>query len=350
MAVKLKPLDQQTIVITGASSGIGLATTRAAAAAGAKVVLAARTREALMKAVDEIQYAGGQAAFVEADVSRREDVEKIVEAARQRFGGFDTWVNNAGVGIWGRIDEVSEEDKRALFETNFWGTVYGMEIAARELRERGGAIVNVGSLTSDVAHPLQGIYSASKQAVKGYTDAFRMELEAVGAPISVSLIKPASIGTPFPQHVKNYTDAEPKLPGPIYAPEEVAEAILYASRRPVRDLYVGGSARTMAALSSAAPRLMDWIGEKLIYPMQIGKERPSAGDNLRSGGAEAEVYGDQQGSLVRPSLTTRAAVNPALTFGLASAVAAGTGLFLWSRSRRAEGEESTAEEVEAHPS
>jgi hypothetical protein len=225
-----------------------------------------------------------------------------------------------------------------------------MEVAARELRAKGGAIVNVGSVTSDVAHPLQGIYSASKHAVKGFTDAYRMELEAEGAPISVTLIKPASIGTPLPQHVKNYTDGEPKLPPPVYRPEEVAEAILYAARRPVRDLFVGGSGRTMAALHTLAPRLTDWIGEKLVYPMQVGEEAPSAGDNLHAAGAEARVTGDHQGSAIRPSFTNRAAVNPAVSIGIAGAVAAGTGLFLWSRGRRAEGEESTAEEVEAHPS
>ena len=350
MATKLKPLEEQVIVITGASSGIGLATAKAAAACGAKVVLAARTRDALAEAVDQIKQAGGQATFVMADVSKRDELENVARRAREEYGGFDTWVNNAGVGIWGRIDEVSEEDMRQLFETNFWGMVYGSQIAARELKERGGAIVTVGSATSDFPHPLQGIYSASKHAVKGFVDALRMELEADGAPISLTLVKPASIGTPMPQHVKNYTEAEPKLPPPVYKPEDAAATILYAATHAVRDLYVGSSARTMSALYKAAPRVMDWLAEKALYPAQIGSRPGTAGDNLHVGNAQAEVYGDHQGSLIRPSLYTRAAITPGLPLVAGAVAAAGAGLFLWSRRSRGAGEQSSAEEVEAHPS
>ncbi|HEY0012693.1 MAG TPA: SDR family oxidoreductase [Allosphingosinicella sp.] len=362
--MQLKPLSEQTIVITGASSGIGLATARAACAAGANVVLAARTREALTSAVDQAKQAGimsgGNAIFVVADVTKREDLEAVAQAAVERFGGFDTWVNNAGVGIWGRIDEVPEADKRQLFETNFWGMVYGSEIAVEHLRADGGAVINVGSVTSDYALPLQGIYSASKHAVKGFTEALRMELEAVGAPVSVTLIKPASIGTPMPQHVRNYTTGEAKFPPPVYAPEEVASAILHAAAHPSRDLFVGGAAVTMSALNRRLPRLMDMVGEKFVYPMQIGSQAPTPTDNLFSGQSEGEVTGDHQGSWIRPSGYTRARTNPGVTLAAAgAAAAAGVGLFLWSRSRgsapaapvlTAEPEQSTAAEAEAHPS
>src|SRR5690606_18420170 len=109
------------IVITGASSGIGLATARAAASQGAKVVLAARNGEALANIEGEINARGGQAAHVVADVGRHKDVQRIAQLAKARFGGFDTWVNNAGVAIFGRLEQVSEEDNRRLFDTNFWG-------------------------------------------------------------------------------------------------------------------------------------------------------------------------------------------------------------------------------------
>src|SRR4029079_1622040 len=103
------------------------------------------------------------------------------------------WVNNAGTSIFGKLEEISEDDHRRLFDINFWGLVSGSLVAAKHLRRRGGAIINLGSVASDNALPLQGMYSATKHAIKAFTDALRMELEAEGAPVSVTLIKPTSI-------------------------------------------------------------------------------------------------------------------------------------------------------------
>ncbi len=188
MAVHLKPVEDQVIVITGASSGIGLATAEAAAAAGAKVVLTSRSGGALAEVEGRIRDAGGEAIHVVADVGDRDQLQGVADAAIARFGGFDSWVNNAGVGIYGRLDQVSDEDNRKLFETNFWGLTYGSFIAVAHLRGKGGAIVNLGSVASDTALPLQGMYAASKHAIKGFTDTLRMELEEEGAPIFVNLM------------------------------------------------------------------------------------------------------------------------------------------------------------------
>lgn len=334
MVIKLKPVSQQIIVITGASSGIGLATAKAAAGAGAKVVLSARTRAALAQAVDEIKQAGGEAIFVEADVTKRADVEAIAASAIDRFGGFDSWVNNAGVGIWGMIDEVSEDDMRQLFETNFWGTVYGSQVAVDHLKGKGGALINIGSVTSDRAFPVQGIYSASKHAVKGFTEALRTELQADDARISVTLVKPASIGTPMPQHVRNYHDREANFPPPVYAPEEVARTILHAAEHPVRDAFIGSGARAVSVAAGVAPGLLDWISARFLIPAQFGDREAMSGDNLHFGQSEAQVRGDHQGSMIRPSLYTRAARHPAATLAVAGIAAAGVSAFLWGRERR----------------
>jgi short-subunit dehydrogenase len=192
MAIKLKPLKEQVIIITGASSGIGLATARAAAAKGAKVVLVSRNEEALAQIEQEIKAAGGEAIHVRADVGIKEQVQWIADTAMYHFGRIDTWVNDAGVSIYGRLEEVSEEDNRRLFDTNFWGVVNGSLAAVKCMRNTGGAIINIGSELSDLSIPLQGMYSASKHAVKGFTDALRIELEEDKAPISVTLIKPAA--------------------------------------------------------------------------------------------------------------------------------------------------------------
>ena len=323
MQIRLKRIEDQVIVITGASSGIGLATARRAARRGARLVLAARNDEALRTLVDEIRGQGGQAIHVDADVGVEEDVRRVGAEAIEAFGGFDTWVNNAGVSIYGRALEVAISDMRRMFETNFWGVVYGSRVACEHLRRRGGALINVGSEVSDKAIPLQAIYSASKHAVKGWTDALRMELEYDGAPVSVTLIKPGAIDTPYPKHAKNYLPDLPQHAPPVYAPESVAHAILHAACTPVRDLYVGSGARFVAAMDHWAPRLTDRAIEKTIIPGTHSGRPRELRDTLYEHGEGLHERGDYPG-MVRNSLYTRAVIHPAIT----GAAALGAGLMM----------------------
>jgi short-subunit dehydrogenase len=268
MDLKLKPLEQQVIVITGASSGIGLATALAATEAGAKVVLAARSADTLDLIVDNISEAGGTAVAVAADVGDRSDVERIAQTAIAQFGRIDTWINDAGVSIYGRLDEVSDEDNRRLFDTNFWGVVYGSLVALPHLKKQGGALINIGSEVSEAIVPLQGMYSASKHAVKGFTDALRVELLADEAPISVTLIQPTAVDTPYPEHAANYLEQEPKLPTPQIEPEQVASAILDAAVDPVRDVRVGAMAKMNTLMAKIMPSLADRMSK-----LQMGRQQ-----------------------------------------------------------------------------
>ncbi|ANQ84927.1 SDR family oxidoreductase [Azoarcus olearius] len=297
MRLHLKPVSDQTIVVTGATSGIGLATVRMAVAQGARVVMAARNAQALATLAEGFHHLGRSAVAVPADVANVQDVQRIRDAALEAFGGFDTWVNNAGVSIFGRYEDVPLQDMRRLFETNFWGVVHGSMIALEILRERGGALINLGSEVSDIALPLQGMYSASKHAVKGFTDSLRMEVEAAGYPVSVTLIKPAAIDTPFVPHAANYMDVQPRLPSPLYAPEVVADAILYAAHQPKRDIYVGGAAKAFSASNRMMPRVMDKVSERFMIDQQRSERpvaHPTQATLYHPGGGLREMRGDSR--------------------------------------------------------
>ena len=321
MKMRLKPLRDQVIVITGASSGIGLATARMAARRGSKLVLAARSDDALRQLVDEIRSGGREAIHVECDVGREEDVRRVADAARQAFGGFDTWVNNAGASVYGKALEVSIEDMRRVFDTNFWGVVFGSRVAAEHLRQHGGALINVGSETSDLAIPLQAIYSASKHAVKGWTDALRTELEHEAAPVSVTFIKPGPVDTPYTQHARNYLPDQPKHAPPVYAPDSVAEAILHAATTPVRDIFVGSGAKLAVTLNKLSPRLSDRMLEKVLIPGTHSGKARKPGEALHTAGGELQERGDYEG-MVRNSVYTRATIHPMLTSAVALAAGA----------------------------
>jgi len=333
MKLRLKPLREQVIVITGASSGIGLATARRAARQGARLVLAARSEEDLRTLANEIWAEGCQAVHVAADVGLEHDVRRIAETAEREFGGFDTWVNNAGVSVYGEALQVETADMRRVFETNFWGVVYGSRVACERLRERGGALINVGSMVSDAPVPLQAIYSASKHAVKGWTDGLRIELQEAGLPISVTLIKPGPIDTPYTEHAKNYLEDQPKHAPPVYAPESVADAILHAATTPVRELYVGSSAKVIASLRAWAPRVADRAVGRLVSRSTHSGQPQHGVEALHNPGGGLRERGDYPG-MVRRSVYTHAAMHPAMT----TAAVIGAGLLvgaLWrSQDRR----------------
>lgn len=334
MTVKLKPVPEQTIVITGASSGIGLTTARMAAKRGAKLVLAARSTDALETLADEINASGSEALAVTVDVSREEDVRRIAEQAIERFGGFDTWINNAGVSIYGKLADVPVDDMRRQFDTNVWGLVYGTLEAAKHLRQHGGALINLGSTLSDRTIPLQGSYCASKHAVKAFTDALRMELEADGAPVSVTLIKPAAIDTPYSEHGKNYLASAPQNPPPVYAPETVARAILHCAEHPERDVFVGAGAKAFSALGYYAPRAIDKAMKATLFDIQTGDRAAGPRDHngLDHASGTLKERGDYPGHVAESSVYTRASLHPVLTAALA--FGAGLGVMALGRASR----------------
>lgn len=330
MAIALKPLKDQVMVITGASSGIGLVTARLAAKQGTKLVLAARNEDALRQLADEIRSKGGQAIYVVADVGQEDDINRIAERAIAEFGGFDTWVNNAGVSIFGRCMDVTIADMKRMFDTNFWGVVYGSRAAVNHFKQRqtgSGALINTGSFLGDRAVAVQSTYSASKHALHGWTDALRAELEADGLPVSVTLIHPGRIDTPYNEHARSYMPKQPAHRGMIYPPEAVAEAILYAAEHPKRDMYVGFQAKGLAMLGGIFPRLTDKLIELWAFPSQQS-DRPSRDreDNaLYHAGYGLQERGTHQGWIRSGSLYVKAEKHPLI----ATLAVASLGVVVW---------------------
>jgi short-subunit dehydrogenase len=334
MKISLKPLKDQVIVITGASSGIGLVTARMAALEGAKLVVAARNEDALRELSDEINGPASTVVYVQADVGKEEDVARIADAAIRTFGTFDTWVNNAGVSILGGCLEASIEDMKRMVDTNFWGVVYGSRVAANHFKERGkkGAIINVGSFFGDRATVIQSTYSASKHAVHGWTDALRMELEKEKVPVSVSLIHPGRIDTPYNEHARSYLERQPAHRGYIYAPEAVAEAILYCAEHPKRDMFVGFQSKFFAVLGAVSPRLMDKVMETVMYPtQQSDKPSKSIDDNaLHQAGHGKQERGTNKGWIRPRSYYVKASKHPVIS----TLLVAGLGAGVWMLTKR----------------
>lgn len=313
--MRLKKIEEQVMVITGASSGIGLTTARMAARKGARLALTARSGRALDQLRQELESRGCEVLVEPGDVADPRHLRDFAEYTAGRFGRIDTWVNNAGVSMYGRIEECSLRDMHRLVDTTFWGVVYGSLAAVPFLRRNGGALINIGSVVSDRAIPLQGIYSAAKHAVKGFTDALRMELEEEEAPISVTLIKPAAIDTPYTKHAGNYLEDEPSVPPPVYAPETVARAILHAAQHQVRDINVGAAAKMFGLAERWAPRFTDKMMERSVFAMQhSGRPRRGAGSRgLDQPSQELEERGDYEGHVMRTSTFTEASLHPVLT-------------------------------------
>lgn len=280
MSVRLKPLAEQVVLITGASSGIGLVTARAAAARGARIVLVSRNGAALEKIVGGIMAAGGSADFAVADVGSLDEIEAAASEAIARFGRIDTWVNCAGVAIYAPLVKTPEDEHQRLIQTNYFGVVHGALTAVKHLRARGGALITVASIAADFPSPIMGAYAASKHAAKAYIESLRIELHAELAPISVTLIKPSGTNTPIAEHAADHIQGEALIPPPVYDPDLVARAILDAAENPRRDVTVGGIGRLQTLAATHFPGLYARFGGA-VAPLLSNPDRPkTVGDNL----------------------------------------------------------------------
>jgi short-subunit dehydrogenase len=339
--MRLKPLSDQTLVITGASSGIGLATAREAVRRGAAVFLVSRNATVLERVVNDLREDGGRAAFLATDVAQEGAAEQIAAAATEALGGFDTWVNDAAVTSYGSLEQLGMAEQRRIFDVNYFGMLQGCLAAVRHFRARGGpgAIINVGSILSDRTIIKQPAYSAAKAAVRSLSESVRMDVEREGLAVSVTLIKPAGMHSPFPEHGRNHMELPPRTPQIIYDPRLVADAILFAAEHPRRQLYVGGYGFTLSLLARLFPRITDRIMElAMVRTQQTSGDPgdPAARDNLFEPKKDGSVEGSQDNFVRRKSRFLQAQQHPLAAtallagFGVAGVLAQKS----WSRSRR----------------
>lgn len=274
--MQLKALSEQVVVVFGASSGIGRATALKASAAGARVVAAARGRQALDSLA--AQAGPGEIVVTVADARDPAQVAAVAALAVARFGRIDTWAHVAGVVVYGRFVDHTPEEFRQVVEVDLLGAVHGAMAALPHLEVNGGALVIVSSEIAKRAFPLAAAYSAAKHGVNGFIEALRVELRHDHVPVSLTEIQPAAISSPFFEHALTRLGVRPSGPPPVYSPEKVADAILDAAQHPRHTVVVGGAAKVQVMLQRVSPRLMDAFSLATAFRLQKSRDPKSPTD------------------------------------------------------------------------
>jgi len=254
-----KPLSQQVVVIAGGSYGLGRAIARAAADRGAKVAVGARTREALDAAVREVEAAGSDGLAVETDVSRREDVQTLVDATVERFGRIDTYVANAMVTVYAEAHRLEDDELRRVFDVNFFGGVYGYWAALPQLRGTRGTFVQIASALSYRGIPLQAAYCSTKAALRTFFESARVEQLKERSGVDISVVLPGAINTPQFDRARQKMGLQPQPVPPIYQPEPFAAAVIHCCEHPIRELPVGWGAQKALWGQKLSPRAGDLV-------------------------------------------------------------------------------------------
>src|SRR5215207_2467462 len=278
--MQLKPVEEQVVVVMGASSGIGRDTALQFANKGAKVVVSARGKKGLDSLVEEIRRDGGQAVAVPADVADFARVKEVADRAVEEYGRLDTWVHLAAVGLYATFEQTTPEEFQQVVDVNLMGQVYGAMAALPHIKREGrGALIHISSVEAKRSFPYHSAYGASKHGIDGFLEALRLELRHEEWTISVTQVMPGTINTPFFDKGRTKLGVKPVGIPPIYEPETVANIILYAAEHPARDLVSGGAAQALILNQRLSPRMLDAIlATRAGFSPQKTKEPRSEND------------------------------------------------------------------------
>ncbi|MER7726914.1 SDR family oxidoreductase [Streptomyces sp. NPDC096323] len=332
----------QTVVITGASAGIGRATARAFGARGADVVLLARGRAGLDAAAREVEEAGGRALAIPTDVADHHAVEAAAKTAVRAFGRIDVWVNVGFASVFAPFTEITAAEYERVTQVSYLGFVNGTRAALVQMMPHDrGTIVQVGSALGERSIPLQSAYCGAKHAINGFTSSLRTELMHQGSGIRVTVVQMPAVNTPQFSWVLSRLKRRPQPVPPIYQPEVAAAAVVYAADHPGRRRYVVGTSTTATLLANKiAPGLLDRYLARTGYDSQqtgeaADEHRPTNLWRPVDDDADHGAHGpfDKQSRRRDPQLW--ASRHPALTAALAAGgVSAVTALGARARKRR----------------
>ena len=275
--------ENDVVVVTGASAGVGRATVRAFAREGASVGLIARQTEGLENAKREVEQAGGRAVAVPTDVADAKQVEAAAEQIERELGPIDIWVNNAMTTVFSRFVEIEPEEFKRATEVTYLGAVYGTMSALRRMWPRNrGAIVQVGSALAYRSIPLQAPYCGAKHAIAGFTDSIRCEVIHENKDIHITMVQLPAMNTPQFNWCRTRLPRHPQPVPPIFEPEVAADAIVWAAHHRRREVFVGGPTVQAIWANKFVPGLLDWYLGRTGYDAQQTAEPVAANrqDNL----------------------------------------------------------------------